>query len=141
MSPRKLSPLLRWPIRRADVAAALGENFDRIDLVWCDWDKSGSQAPLSAEWAPSPDGIGAGEFPARVKIWVHPVPQAEAETIRLALISPAMSDLAAWSGRALDATETWKSARHERVWRYRSGALGISDDDGLHILDRERGSH
>ena len=140
MSPRKLSPLLRWPVRRADLVAALGEDFDRIHLVWCDWDKTGSHAPLTVDWKPSSDGIGSGPSPARLSVWVYPVPAAQGQPIRSALLASAMSDLAAWTTGALDATETWKSARHERAWRFRSGHLEISDDDGIHILDRDRGT-
>jgi hypothetical protein len=46
-----------------------------------------------------------------------------------------------WLLAALGGSEVWQLARHERRWFVSvSGVVSFRDDDGMHILDRERGT-
>ena len=140
MGRRALAPQLAWPLSKTDLRDALGERFSNVQINWVDWDKQGDQDPLSVSWhseRPELPGWGAGGAPT---VWVRPVSRASRDGVRTLLLRDALPDLTEWLDRAWNAPDTWRDARHERRWVLAADRVEVHDDDGLHILDRERGN-
>ena len=137
---RALAPQLAWPLSRNDLRDALGERFEGVQISWTGWDKQGSREPLSVDWHsawPELPGWRAGGAPT---VWVRPVSRTTTEGDRALPLSDALPNLAIWLDEAWKAPDTWREARHERRWVIAANQIEVHDDDGLHILDRERGS-
>ena len=133
---RRLSPQLRWPLRRADLQSALGPNFGRVAFGWVDWDKTGRDDPLSADWYDARDESSFGGV--ALVVWIRPVTREKQASVASALRKTALPDLAQWVANALSAPPTWQQIRHERRWRVEpGGAVRILEDHGVHIRDRE----
>lgn len=136
MVTKRLSPQLRWPLRRADLEDVLGLNFGRVALGWVDWDKTGRDDPLSADWHDARDVSSFGGIP--LVVWIRPVTRERQATVADALRTAALPDLAQWVTMALSAPPTWQQVRRERRWRVEPhGDLRILEDHGVHIRDRE----
>jgi hypothetical protein len=139
MARPALAPHLAWPVSNAELRAALGDHYERVRVVMTQWDKQGSSDPLSVSWyaehAEMP-GWSGGRAP---DVWIRPVEREGREAVRELLLRDVLPDLARWVQEAFDAPPTWRDMRHERRWSITAGVLAVHDDDGMRILDRERG--
>jgi hypothetical protein len=138
MARRPLAQDRVWPVSESDLRRGLGELIDLVRIVWVTWDQRNIGDPLSVKWTPKSEGVGA-KGDESLSIWVHPIPRLDSESPQELVRTVVLPDLRTWVGEVPNATATWRGIRHERRWSVTSGVVAIHDDDGMHILDRERG--
>ncbi|MFA6135670.1 MAG: hypothetical protein WC869_16800 [Phycisphaerae bacterium] len=134
-----LAPHLAWPVSNAELRAALGDYYERVRVVRTQWDKQGSSDPLSVSWHAERAEMPGWSKDRTPDVWIRPIEREGREAVRELLLRDVLPDLARWLREAFEAPQTWRDTRHERRWSIKAGALVAHDDDGMHILDRERG--
>ena len=103
------------------------------------WGQRTLADPLSVTWTPRADGIGSKPTEERIMIRVRPVAKSDHEVAARLIASVVLPDLASWIDKAMQSSEVWQDARHERNWSIHGESVDTHEDDGMHIVDRDRG--
>jgi hypothetical protein len=129
---RRLPRHLAWPLTTTDMGAALGPRMAHVSAAWFRARPSDDGTLLRVEWVPAlVSNYGIGRKPAHMlglQITVYPLTALDRAAARVVLQQGALPELDTWICAALQASESWLQAWHNRRWQLADGRLTHHDE-------------
>jgi hypothetical protein len=130
---KRLSPKLHvaWLTRPSDVESVLGPIAQVVEIHWSgSAERELSTTPIRATWDPNFPKVIGGRAGRGAMLWISPVAQADAATVRPVILDVVLPETRSWLEHAMSAGDVWQSVWQSRGWSVVDGKILRRDWNG-----------